>query len=116
MRFTTTARRGLALVAAGTAATLLFAGCSPGSLGSSSGGGSADAVEITWLHGAENADVAAEQRLLPWGLANGVRLRRPVPEGAALTYDDLEAPGDTPCWRLRREYGLLLQPHAEATV
>ena len=35
MKFTTTARRGVALVAAGTAATLLFAGCSAGSLGSS---------------------------------------------------------------------------------
>jgi predicted homoserine dehydrogenase-like protein len=56
---------------------------------------------------AENADIATAQRLLPWGLANGVRLRRPVPAGAALTYDDLEAPGDTPCWRLRREAGLL---------
>jgi hypothetical protein len=31
-----------------------------------------------------------------------------VPAGAALTYDDLEAPGDTSCWRLRREAGLLL--------
>ena len=65
---------------------------------------------------AENADIAAEQRLLPWGLANGVRLRRAVAGGAALTYDDLEAAGDTPCWRLREEYGLLLQPRAETTV
>ena len=53
MKFTTTARRGVALVAAGTAGTLLFAGCSPGSLGSSSGEGSAGATEITFLHGAE---------------------------------------------------------------
>ena len=50
MRFTTTARRGVALVAAGTAAALMFAGCSAGSLGSSSGEGSAGATEITWLH------------------------------------------------------------------
>jgi predicted homoserine dehydrogenase-like protein len=57
---------------------------------------------------AENADVATKQRLLPWGLANGVRLRHPVRDGAAVTYDDLEAPGDTPCWRLRGEHGLLL--------
>jgi predicted homoserine dehydrogenase-like protein len=56
---------------------------------------------------AEMADVAAEQRLLPLGLANRVRLRRPVRAGAVLTYDDLEAPGDTPCWRLRRQAGLL---------
>ena len=51
-------------MAASTAATLLFAGCSPGSLGSSSGGGSADAVEITWLHGAETADVASAKALV----------------------------------------------------
>jgi predicted homoserine dehydrogenase-like protein len=56
---------------------------------------------------AEREPVAATQRLLPLGLASGVRLRRPVRAGAALTYDDLEAPGDTPCWRLRREAGLL---------
>jgi predicted homoserine dehydrogenase-like protein len=59
---------------------------------------------------AELAPVAAAQRLLPLGLANGVRLRRPVPADAALTHDDLEAPGDTPCWRLRREAGLLPAP------
>jgi predicted homoserine dehydrogenase-like protein len=57
---------------------------------------------------AELADDAARQRLLPLGLANGVRLRRPVRAEAALTYDDLESPGATPCWRLRREAGLLL--------
>jgi predicted homoserine dehydrogenase-like protein len=57
---------------------------------------------------AEMADVALQQRLLPLGLANGVRLRRPVLAGAALTYDDLEGPGDTPCWRVRREAGLVL--------
>jgi predicted homoserine dehydrogenase-like protein len=56
---------------------------------------------------AEMAALATAQRLLPVGLANGVRLRRAVPAGAVLTYDDLEAEGDTPCWRLRREAGLL---------
>lgn len=56
---------------------------------------------------AEMAAPAAAQRLLPVGLANGVRLRRAVPAGAVLTYDDLEAEGDTPCWRLRRDAGLL---------
>ena len=61
---------------------------------------------------AENADVAARERLLPLGLANQVRLRRPVAADAVLTYDDLEAYGDTPCWRLRREYGLLVQERA----
>jgi predicted homoserine dehydrogenase-like protein len=56
---------------------------------------------------AEMASATAEQGLLPLGLTKGVRLRRPVRAGAALTYDDLEAPGDTPCWRLRREARLL---------
>lgn len=65
------------------------------------GGGQARGV-------AEMASIAAAQRLLPLGLANGVRVRRPVRAEAELTYDDLEAPGDTPCWRLRREAGLLL--------
>jgi raffinose/stachyose/melibiose transport system substrate-binding protein len=63
MRFITTARRGVALVAAGTAAALAFAGCSPGSLGSSSGG-EAGATEISWLHGAETADVASAKALV----------------------------------------------------
>ena len=58
---------------------------------------------------AENADVAARERLLPLGLANQVRLRRPVAADAVLTYDDLEAYGDAPCWRLRREHGLLVE-------
>jgi predicted homoserine dehydrogenase-like protein len=61
---------------------------------------------------AEMATVAAAERLLPLGLANGVRLRRPVPAGSVLTYDDLEAAGDTPCWRLRRDAGLLPAPAA----
>ena len=67
MKFPTTARRSVALVAAGTAAALLFAGCSAGSLGSSSGGGgggAGDAVEISWLHGAETADVASAKALV----------------------------------------------------
>ena len=53
MKFTTTARRGVALVAAGTAGVLLFAGCSAGSLGSSDSGGqgSAGAVTINYLLG-----------------------------------------------------------------
>ena len=51
MKFIKTARRGVALVAAGTAGVLLFAGCSAGSLGSSSGEGSAGATEITFLTG-----------------------------------------------------------------
>ena len=40
----------------------------------------------------ENADVARAERLLPMGLAQGCRLRRPVPRDAVLTYDDVELP------------------------
>lgn len=56
---------------------------------------------------AELAEIATTQRLLPYGLTDGVRLRRPVPAGVALALDDLVTPGDSPCWRLRREFGLL---------
>ena len=63
MKFTTTARRGVALMAAGTAATLLLAGCSAGSLGSSDGG-EAGATEVTFLTGAETADVASAKTVI----------------------------------------------------
>jgi predicted homoserine dehydrogenase-like protein len=56
---------------------------------------------------AELARVAGAQRLLPYGLAEGVRLRRPVAAGTAISYDDLEAWGDSPCWKLRAEYGFM---------
>ena len=61
MKFTNTARRGVALVAAGTAGVLLFAGCSAGSLGSSDsgGGGSAGAVTINYLLGGSGEDTVA---------------------------------------------------------
>ena len=64
MKFTRKARRSLAVVAAGTAGALLFAGCSAGSLGSSEGGASAGAVTITFLHGAQNTDVASAAALV----------------------------------------------------
>jgi predicted homoserine dehydrogenase-like protein len=56
---------------------------------------------------AESAAVATASRLLPIGLADGVRLARAVPAGTPLTYDHLEAPGESACWRLRGEHGLL---------
>jgi raffinose/stachyose/melibiose transport system substrate-binding protein len=66
MKFTTTARRGVALVAAGSAGVLLFAGCSAGSLGSSEGGGegSAAATTITFLTGAQDTDVASAKAVI----------------------------------------------------
>jgi predicted homoserine dehydrogenase-like protein len=42
---------------------------------------------------AENADVAAAERLLPIGLAEGCVLTRDVAKDEVLTYDDVEVPG-----------------------
>ena len=49
MRFSKTGRRGVALVALAAASTLFAAGCSAGSLGSSSSEGSAGGTTITFL-------------------------------------------------------------------
>jgi raffinose/stachyose/melibiose transport system substrate-binding protein len=64
MRFSRTGRRGVALTALVAAATLFAAGCSAGSLGSSSGEGSAGATTITLLTGAEDADVASAKAVI----------------------------------------------------
>jgi predicted homoserine dehydrogenase-like protein len=39
---------------------------------------------------------------LPLGLAHGIKLRRPVPQGQALSWDDVETV-DSPAYRLRQE-------------
>src|SRR5918993_5089000 len=65
MKFTRKVQRGVALVAAGTAATLLFTGCSAGSLGQSGeGGGEAGTTEITFLTGSEDTDVASAKAII----------------------------------------------------
>jgi raffinose/stachyose/melibiose transport system substrate-binding protein len=64
MRFTKTGQRRVALVALAAATTLFAAGCSAGSLGSSSGEGSAGATTITLLTGAEDADVASAKAVI----------------------------------------------------
>jgi predicted homoserine dehydrogenase-like protein len=64
---------------------------------------------------AENATAAARARLLPLGLADGVRLRRPVAAGEALTYDDLAGFGETPTWALLRAHGLLPEESPRST-
>jgi raffinose/stachyose/melibiose transport system substrate-binding protein len=64
MKFISTARRGVALVAAATAGTLLFTGCSAGSLGQSGEGGEAGATEITFLHGSTDTDVASAKAII----------------------------------------------------
>ena len=64
MKFTKTARRRVALVAASTAGALLLAGCSAGSLGSSDAGGQAGATEITLLTGATDNEVAGAKAVI----------------------------------------------------
>ena len=66
MRFSKTARRSLAAVAFASSVALTAAGCSAGSLGSSSGGGSgsAAATEITYLTGNDDATVAQTKALI----------------------------------------------------
>jgi raffinose/stachyose/melibiose transport system substrate-binding protein len=64
MRFSKTGRRGVALMALAAASTLFAAGCSAGSLGSSSGEGSAGATEITLLTGATDTDVASAKAVI----------------------------------------------------
>jgi predicted homoserine dehydrogenase-like protein len=52
---------------------------------------------------AENVDVAAGERLLPMGLAEGCRLRRDVGKDEVLTYDDVEVPDGRLVDQLRAE-------------
>ena len=51
----------------------------------------------------ENADVTHAERLLPMGLAEGCRLKRPVARDEVLRYDDVELPGDRVVEQLRAE-------------
>jgi predicted homoserine dehydrogenase-like protein len=51
----------------------------------------------------ENADTAHREGLLPMGLAEGCRLRRPVKRDEVLTYEDVEMPEGRLADRLRRE-------------
>jgi predicted homoserine dehydrogenase-like protein len=52
---------------------------------------------------AENADLTYRDRLLPMGLAEGCRLRRPLKRDDVLTYADVEVPKGRLCDRLRAE-------------
>ena len=51
----------------------------------------------------ENADIVNQDNLLPMGLAEGCRLKRPVAKDHVLTYDDVEIPADSVAHRLRTE-------------
>ncbi|MBX6362670.1 MAG: NAD(P)-dependent oxidoreductase [Gemmatimonadetes bacterium] len=51
----------------------------------------------------ENAATTRRERLLPMGLAEGCRIKRPVRKDQVLTYDDVELPPGRLCDRLRAE-------------
>ena len=51
----------------------------------------------------EGAATAAEENLLPMGLAQGCRLKRAVKRDTVLTYDDVEVPGGRLSDHLRAE-------------
>jgi predicted homoserine dehydrogenase-like protein len=55
----------------------------------------------------ENYDVVRAENLLPMGIAEGARLKRPVPKDQVLTYDDVELPSDSLACRLRAEQDAL---------
>ena len=64
MRFSMAGRRGVALMALAAVSTLFAAGCSAGSLGSSSGEGSAGAVTINYLLSGSGDDVVASAKAM----------------------------------------------------
>ena len=53
--------------------------------------------------GLRPAEVSIAQQYLPLGLAHKVKLVRPVKEGAAVTYADVEADTTTAAYRLRKQ-------------
>jgi predicted homoserine dehydrogenase-like protein len=57
----------------------------------------------------ENADVVAEEGLLPMGLAEGCRLLRDIVRDQVLTYQDVELPKGRLCDALREEQGRLFR-------
>ncbi|MBX2864332.1 MAG: Gfo/Idh/MocA family oxidoreductase [Leptolyngbyaceae cyanobacterium MAG.088] len=60
----------------------------------------------------ENADVTLTQNLLPMGLAEGCKLKRPVAKDTVLTYDDVILPEGRVCDKLRAEQNAYFAPTA----
>lgn len=60
----------------------------------------------------ENADVTLTQNLLPMGLAEGCKLKRPVAKDTVLTYDDVILPEGRVCDKLRAEQNAYFAPAA----
>jgi predicted homoserine dehydrogenase-like protein len=52
---------------------------------------------------AENSDVCRAENCLPMGLAEGCRLKKDIPRGQFIAYDDVVVPVDRLCDRLRAE-------------
>jgi predicted homoserine dehydrogenase-like protein len=59
---------------------------------------------------AENSDVAAAERLLPIGLAEGCRLKRDIRRDEVLTYEDVDLPEGRLSDRLRAEQDAAFAP------
>lgn len=64
----------------------------------------------------ENADIVNQENLLPMGLAEGCRLKRPVAKDHVLTYDDVEIPADSVAHRLRAEQNAYFAKSRVATA
>jgi predicted homoserine dehydrogenase-like protein len=64
---------------------------------------------------AENANMVAEEGLLPMGVAEGCRLKRGIAKDQVLTYGDVELPDGRLCDRLRDEQAALFPEPALAT-
>jgi predicted homoserine dehydrogenase-like protein len=55
----------------------------------------------------ETYDISLKEKLLPIGLAEGCKLKRPVKKDAVLTYDDIELPTHKLSYQLRMEQDAL---------
>jgi predicted homoserine dehydrogenase-like protein len=62
-----------------------------------------DAIgEFCYRGSIDLARVTRRENLIPLGLAKGCVLKRAVPQGQAIRFDDVEQVPDTPLWQMRR--------------
>jgi predicted homoserine dehydrogenase-like protein len=62
-----------------------------------------DAIgEFCYRGSIDLASVTRRENLIPLGLAKGCVLKRAVPQGQAIRFDDVEQVPDTPLWQMRR--------------
>jgi len=62
-----------------------------------------DAIgEFCYRGSIDLARVARQENLIPLGLAKGCVLKRDVPQGQAIRFDDVEQVPDTPLWQMRQ--------------